>query len=117
MVDFQKLLFWQNAHQLTLDIYKITKVFPKEELFGLTSQMRKSSSSQPTNIAEGSARKTKADFNRFLVIALGSNAELLYQLILSKDLEYITIEIFNDVSKKVVELGKMIYSYSEKMMR
>lgn len=117
MVDFQKLVIWQKAHELTLDIYKITRKYPKEELFGLISQMRKSSSSQPTNIAEGSARHTKADFNRFLIIALGSNAELLYQLILSKDLEYITNDVFTELSKKTKELGKMIFSYSNKMMK
>ncbi len=116
MVDFQKLLIWQKAHVLTLDIYKITRKYPKEELFGLTSQMRKSSSSQPSNIAEGSARQSKADFNRFLIIALGSNAELLYQLILSKDLEYISIEVFIELTEKTKELGKMIFSYSNKMM-
>jgi four helix bundle protein len=103
MVDFQKLIIWQKAHQLTLDIYKITKKFPKDELFGLISQMRKSSSSQPTNIAEGSGRRTKTDFKRFLYNALGSNSELKYQLILSRDLEYITIIEFEELFKKLLK--------------
>lgn len=70
----------------------------------------------PTNIAEGSGRRTKADFKRFLYNALGSNSELKYQLILSKDLEYITINEFEELFKKTDEVGKMTFAYSEKLV-
>lgn len=83
MKNFKELLIWQRSHQLVLEIYIITKSFPKDELFGLTSQMRRSSASIPTNIAEGCGRNSDAEMNRFLIIAQGSAAELEYQIILS----------------------------------
>lgn len=115
MVDFQKLLIWQNAHQLTLEIYTTTGKFPKDEAYGLVAQMRRSASSIPTNIAEGSGRRTQADFNRFLYNALGSMSELQYQLILSKDLQYINTNQFDTLYNKSVTLRKMITSYSKKL--
>ena len=93
MRDFRTLKVWQDSHQLTLDIYKATKNFPKEELFALTSQMRRASSSIPTNIAEGCGRGTSKDFARFLQIAVGSAYELDYHLILAHDLSYLKGEI------------------------
>lgn len=116
MVDFQKLLIWQKSHQLTLEIYLISKRFPDEEKYGLIGQMRRSSSSIPTNIAEGSARNTKLDFKRYLFIALSSNAELRYQLILSKDLKYITIDEFNKLIQLAEEVQCMINAYAEKLI-
>jgi four helix bundle protein len=89
MKNFKELKIWQRSHQLVLDIYLITKSFPKEEVYGLTSQIRRSCSSIPTNIAEGCGRNSDAELNRFLVIAMGSASELEYQLILIKDLGYI----------------------------
>jgi four helix bundle protein len=74
MKDFRDLKVWQKSHELTLLIYRSTKNFPKEELYGLTSQIRRSSSSIPTNIAEGCGRQTNAEFSRFLQIAFGSAA-------------------------------------------
>jgi four helix bundle protein len=79
MRDYQQLEFWQKSHKLTLQIYKITQSFPKEETFNLTSQMRRSASSIPTNIAEGCGRNSVAELKRFLVIAAGSSSELQYQ--------------------------------------
>ena len=78
MRDYKKYTVWQKSHQFVLDIYKVTKLFPKEELFGLTSQMRRSSSSIPTNIVEGAGRKGDKDFCRFLYIAFGSANEIEY---------------------------------------
>ena len=86
MQDYRKLAVWQSSHELTLAVYRVTIRFPKDELFGLTSQMRRSSSSIPTNIAEGCGRATNADFTRFLHISLGSANELEYQLLLCRDL-------------------------------
>src|SRR6266508_857312 len=92
MKDFRQLKVWEKSHQLALAVYKATRGFPKEELYGLTSQIRHSSMSIPTNIAEGCGRFTDADFARFLQIAMGSASETEYQLILAYDLEFITTE-------------------------
>jgi len=115
MRDFKTLKCWALAHNLTLEIYKITTSFPPNESFGLTSQMRKSSSSIPTNIAEGCGRKTKADFSRFLDIAIGSSNELEYQLLLAKDLNYILIPKYSELSEKVIEVRKTTNGYQKSM--
>ena len=78
MRDFHKLMIWQRSHSLTLEIYKITKTFPKEEVFGLTSQIQRAVSSIPTNIAEGCGRNSNKEFAHFLQIAIGSATELEY---------------------------------------
>jgi four helix bundle protein len=74
MKDFHNLMVWERADKLTLSIYKLTKEFPKDELYGLTNQMRRSSSSIPTNIAEGCGRDSQAELSRFLQMAMGSSA-------------------------------------------
>lgn len=86
MKDFRTLKVWSKAHELTLLVYKQTKTFPKEELFGLTSQIRRACSSIPANIAEGCGKGSDADFSRFLQIAFGSANELEYHFILARDL-------------------------------
>ena len=85
----KELKVWQESYQLCLEIYKITARFPKEERFGLTSQIRRAAVSVPSNIAEGYGRKTTADYIRLLYIAYGSNCELETQILLSGDLGYI----------------------------
>lgn len=115
MRNFQELTIWVKSHQLTLKIYSTTKSFPKDELFGLISQMRRSAFSIPTNIAEGCGRNTNPDFKRFLTIATGSTSELEYQCILSKDLKFISEETFNNLQSEIVEFRKMIYSFSNKL--
>ncbi|MEA5138733.1 four helix bundle protein [Arcicella rigui] len=116
MRDFKKLQVWQKSHLLTLEIYKTTSLFPKDELYGLVSQMRRSSSSIPTNIAEGCGRESNIDFNRFLTIAKGSASELEYQLLLAKDLNYIDSVVFLSLNKKINEIRKMIYGYGAKLL-
>ena len=112
MKNFKQLNFWQKSHLLTLKIYSITKTsFPKEEVYGLISQMRRSSSSVPTNIAEGCGRTSSAELKRFLTIATGSCSELEYQLLLSKDLSYISDADYLKLNADVIEIRKMIYSY------
>jgi four helix bundle protein len=86
--SFKELVVWQKAHQLVLDIYATTKGFPKEELFGLTSQLRRSAVSVPANISEGYRKRTKPDKAKFTNIAQGSLDETHYYLILAKDLSY-----------------------------
>ncbi len=115
MRDFQQFEFWQKGHQLTLRIYQSTKSFPKDEIYGLTSQMRRSASSIPTNIAEGCGRESNLEFKRYLIIAAGSCSELQYQLILSKDLKYISDDLFKELTDELIRIRKMIYSYSEKL--
>ena len=111
MRDFHKLVILEKSHQLTLDIYKLTQQFPKEELFGLTSQIRRAISSVPTNIAEGCGRATNKDFAHFLQISIGSACEVEYQLLLAHDLNYITDEDYNRLNDEIVSVRKMIHKY------
>jgi len=115
MRNFRKLSVWEKSHTLTLNIYKSTSSFPKEELYGLTSQMRRAASSIPSNIAEGCGRNTQAQFARFLNIAFGSASELEYQLILSKDLSFINNEAFSELIEKITEVKRMLYSLIQKV--
>ena len=111
MRNFQELSIWQRSHLLTLKIYSITKNFPKEEMFGIISQMRRSSSSIPSNIAEGCGRNSNPEMKRFLIIATGSSSELEYQLVLSKDLQYLSETISKELQNELIEIRKMIYAF------
>jgi four helix bundle protein len=108
MKDFRRLAVWEKSHGFTLAIYQMTNSFPREEMFGLTSQIRRAASSIPTNIAEGCGRSTDLDFARFLQISFGSACEVEYHLILARDLEYITPAAFHDSSITLVEIKKML---------
>ena len=101
MSDYTKLKVWEAAHQFTIDIYNITKKFSKDEQYGLTSQIRRSSSSIPTNIVEGSGQLENGNLVRFLGIAKGSAFESEYQLLLAKDLGYINEVEYNTLTSKV----------------
>jgi four helix bundle protein len=101
-------LVWKKSHELTLKIYEITKDFPKDEQFGLTSQMRRASTSIPCNIIEGKARGSSKDFKRFLLIARGSLEELKYQILLSKDLNYIDEEKYQETINITKEVGRLL---------
>ena len=89
MRDFKNLKVWQKSHSLTLTVYKSTAAFPKEEVYGLTSQIRRACSSIPANIAEGCGRASEAELSRFLQIAMGSASELEYHLLLTHDLGFL----------------------------
>jgi four helix bundle protein len=115
MKDFKKLTVWQKAHNLTLCIYKITRQFPKEELYGLTSQIRRASSSIPANIAEGCGRGGDTDFARFLQISMGSASELEYHLLLSKDLGFIQNNTFEKCNNDASEIKQMLTSLIKKL--
>lgn len=115
MKDFRTLRVWRKAHELTLVIYTATKTFPKEELFGLTSQMRRASASVPANIAEGCGRETDAEFQRFLQIAFGSLSELDYQLILASDLGFIAPDRRAETESTLVEVRKMLATLIRKV--
>jgi four helix bundle protein len=108
MKKFKNLKVWQKGIVLVKNIYKSSREFTKEELYGLTSQIKRSAVSIPSNIAEGSGRGTDKDFNRFLDIALGSSYELETQIIIAYQLEFMSEQVFNDLSLKVNEEQKMI---------
>lgn len=100
---------WKNGIELVKKIYILTKDFPKEEIYTLTSQIRRSAISIPSNIAEGAARNSKKEFIQFLYIALGSAAELETQLIVAKELGYIKdLNIFDDFEKLKIQLIGLI---------
>ena len=110
--SFKDLLVWQKSHQFVLEVYKLTKKFPKDELFALTSQFRRAAVSVPANIAEGYTRKGVKDKLRFYNIAQGSLEECRYYIILSNDLNYIQdLEIV----KLLEEISKMLVSYMSKI--
>lgn len=111
MRDFHKLKAWQKSHQLALEIYKVSQSFPKEELFGLTSQIRRAISSVPTNIAEGCGRDSNKDFAHFLQIAIGSASEVEYELLLAHDLQYINKDEYERLISEMVAIRKMIVKY------
>src|SRR5258708_40111868 len=106
--SFKDLIVWQKAHRLVLDVYKRTKLFPKEEMYGLTSQIRRSSVSVAANIAEGFRKRGPADKVRFLNISQGSLSETEYYLTLAKDLEYTDT---NELLYQADEVGRILESY------
>ena len=115
MRDFKKLQIWELGHKLTLDVYAITFKFPREEMFGLTSQLRRAVSSVPTNIAEGCGRNRNADIAHFIQIGIGSLCETEYHIILAHDLGYISKETFIDVSNRINELRMKMIKYNERV--
>jgi four helix bundle protein len=115
MQDFKKLKVWDKAHQMSLTIYKTTSKFPREEMYGLTSQIRRACISIPTNIAEGCGRESKADFARFLYMAVGSASELEYLIMLSNDLILINKEEFVNIYAKIIEIRKMLTKLIKKL--
>ena len=112
--SFKELIVWQKAHRLVLNVYKATKSFPKEEMYGLTSQLRRSSVSIAANIAEGFKKKGSADKLRFMNISQGSLSETDYHLLLANDLEYFNT---NDLLKDVDEVGRLLESYMQGIKR
>ena len=115
MKDFRDLKVWERGHQLTLGIYKITSGFPREEMYGLTSQIRRACSSIPTNIAEGCGRSRDTELARFLEIAIGSASELEYLLLLSSDLGLIKESDYRTLITKVIEVKKMLITFFMKL--
>jgi four helix bundle protein len=111
MKNFRDLQVWQKGHQLALLVYRATKAFPRDEIYGLTSQMRRASSSVPANIAEGCGRGGDAELNRFLRIAMGSASELEYHVVLARDLSYVDGAAYAQLSESVEELKKMLTAF------
>jgi len=115
MNNFHELTVWRKAHVLTLHIYKISRFFPKEELYGLTSQMRRACVSISANIAEGCGRGSDADFARFLHIAMGSAYELEYHLLLACELKFLEKEKADSAVAELSEVKKMLSGLIKKL--
>ena len=108
ITSFTQLIAWQKAHQLVLAIYKITKDFPRAEVYGLTDQMRRCAVSITSNIAEGFSRQTSKEKIQFYFTAKGSVTELQNQLLIAKDVGYLPIAGFNKIAQQTVEVHKLI---------
>ena len=110
MKDYRELKVWEKSHRLALDIYKATQNFPKVELYGVTSQLRRAAASIPTNLAEGCGRRTDGELAQFVQIAAGSASETDYLLLLCHDLQYIDDNNYAALSAHLVEIRKMLTS-------
>lgn len=115
MKTFRDLLIWQKAMTLVTNCYSISSSFPKEEMFGLTSQFRRCSISIPSNISEGYGRGTNKDYHRFLTISLGSLFEFQTQLEIAYNLQYTSVDNFNKLYEDSRELERMLSSFINKV--
>ena len=115
MKDFRQLKVWEKAHQLTLDIYRITASFPRAETYGLTSQLRRASSSICANLAEGCGRDGDAELARFCAIARGSASELEYHLLLARDLQLVTVQDHDKLAGEATEIKRMLTGLMQKL--
>ena len=115
MQDFRDLKVWQKAHELTLAVYRTTAKFPREELYGITSQLRRATASIPANLAEGRCRRSDRDFGRFVGIALGSASEVEYFILLSRDLGFIDTPVYDALAGQSQEVKKMLTSLYDKL--
>ncbi|HLI62833.1 MAG TPA: four helix bundle protein [Terriglobales bacterium] len=108
MKDFRDLKVWQRAHDTTLAIYRCTRDFPREETYGMVSQLRRCSSSIAANIAEGCGCSGNPEFARFLLMAMGSASELEYFLLLARDLHYLAPQKYQAIVNEVIEMRRML---------
>ena len=115
MKTFRDLKVWQKAHTLVLKIYEITKIFPREERFGLISQLRRSAISIPTNIVEGFKRKGNRDYAHFLNLADASLEETKYHILLSRDLKFVNNEEIKEINDMCDEVGRMLNGLQKKL--
>ena|SRR5581483_2289853 len=115
MKNFHDLKVWQKAHELTLLVYRLTRSFPRDELYGLTSQIRRACSSIPANLAEGCGRSGDAEQARFCAIAMGSASELEYHLLLAKDLTLLNPKDHQTLARHLTEIRKMLTALLQKL--
>jgi four helix bundle protein len=108
MRNYRDLEVWKISHKLTLVLYEASRKFPKEEMFGLTSQLRRAAISIGANLAEGCGRRTTPEFARFIRIAMGSASELDYHLLLCRDFEFVSKEFYEQSSKELIRIRKML---------
>lgn len=115
MRNFRQLTVWQKAHQFTLAAYQASTCFPKEEIYGLTSQLRRAAISIPANIAEGYGRGGDGELGHFLRIASGSANEVEYHLLLAHDLGYLEEDLYQQLEHDVIELKRMLVGFINKL--
>lgn len=115
MRDFEQLKVWERSHRLTLVVYEATAAFPKEEKYGLKSQIRRSCASVPANIAEGCGRGSNTDLARFLQMSPGSASELQYHLRLAYDLSYLNHHAYERLTEEVIEIKRMLTSFIDNL--
>jgi four helix bundle protein len=115
--DFRKLNVWREAHALALEIYRVSRAFPVEERYGLTAQMRRSAASIPANIAEGCARNADKELSRFVRISLGSAAELVYHLLLARDIGLLDPQTFNLLTRQASGVESMLATLERTLRR
>jgi four helix bundle protein len=115
MQDFRELKAWQKSHELTLRVYRATRTLPKEELYGLTSQLRRAAASVAANLAEGCCRASDRDFARFVAIALGSTSECEYHALLARDLQFLDEAVYSDLAKRVQEVKRMLSALYQRL--
>jgi four helix bundle protein len=115
MRDFRELKVWWKGHRLTLDVYEATAGFPREEVYGLTAQLRRSCVSIPANIAEGCGRSGDAELARFMQIAMGSASELEYHLLLAHDLNLLDDQGYEKLSGRAVEVKRMLSAFISRL--
>jgi four helix bundle protein len=115
MKDFHELKVWQKAHRLTLAVYQTTAAFPRQELYGLTAQLRRSAASIAANLAEGCGRNGDAELARFCSIAMGSASELEYHLLLAKDLNLIQPPDYQPLTEHTIEIKRMLSALIQKL--
>lgn len=108
MQSYERLIAWQRSHRLVLDIYRMTSAWPTSERYALTAQIRRATVSIPTNIAEGSAKKGRREFRRYLDMALGSSSEVSYLLLLARDLELLTSGQWQELESRRDEAGRVL---------
>ena len=117
MRDFRDLVVWERSHRLTLALYRATDHFPKSELFGLTSQIRRAAASVPTNLAEGCGRWGDGDMGRFVQIAMGSASEVDYLILLARDLGYLPAGQYDAASAELDEIRRMLTALYKRIRR
>ena len=115
MRDFRELKVWGKAHEFTLGVYKVTATFPRDELYGLTSQLRRSSSSVAANLAEGCGRSGEAELARFCQIAMGSACEVEYHLVLAHDLKFLNQSDYQRLVGRITEIKRMLTGLIRKL--
>lgn len=113
MKDFRSLKVWEKAHELTLKIYKATQSFPKQEMYGITSQIQRAAVSVPTNIVEGCGKDSDPELKRYCSIA--SSSELEYLLLLAHDLGYLSDETYQSLQSQLIETRKMLNAFIQKL--
>lgn len=115
MRNFKELNVWKKSHQMTMEVYRITRAFPSDERFGLVTQLRRSAASVPANIAEGCGRNGDRDFSRFLSIAAGSASETEYHILLAYDLHLMEKNVYLELDRQINEIKRMLNRFIQQL--